>query len=490
MNNTTQSSFEQDSSLASVGVKAASLFIFIIIGVYANGRVIYAVLLNDVLRPVLNLFVASLSFADLASCLIVMPFVFVSLVSGEWLFGDIFCTIHNMLCTYFANVAFLSVAAMVYERYQAIYRRRFPSLSNRHTTILLCFIWMFPIPFTFSMSRQEFAYFEYAGLCYNAADHWNAVSIVNLLVKPVALLLVLFSFWKIFAFLLSLRRRVSPGLLSNEEKLTLAAFVHSAVTSIVFVLTYLIMTAPLVILLLVNKQRRIAGKSTSPDDLVSVFLWMYWLQCATKPIIYVLRSQRCRTSCLCQCHCTEMTDESTASCCGGGRSRVYEVRKDSVENTLSSISGGRLPALPGASDEFFDLGRISVELMPVTSDARSVPDQDRTAGESARNDARSVPEKYRTAGESAGRPILERSVCNQNIVELSLVCTEDLESYIDEVEEENSCHNGNFKATPIPEEVCNDALELEDIERMFDEAIYSQQREWAANASSSETHCP
>ncbi len=488
MSNITQSSFEQDSSLASVGVKAASLFIFIIVGVYGNGRVIYAVLLSDVLRPVLNLFVASLSFADLASCLIVMPFVFVSLVSGGWLFGDIFCTIHNMLCTYFRSVAFLSVTVMVYERYQAIYRRRFPSLSNRHTTILLCFIWMFPIPFTFSMARQEFAYAEYAGLCYNAADHWNAASIVNLVVRPVALLLVLFSFWKIFAFLLSLRRRVSPGLLSNEEKLTLAAFVHSAVTSIVFVLTYLTMAAPIAILLFVNKQRRIAGKTASSGELLSAFLWIYWFQCATKPIIYVLRSQRCHTSCLCQCHCTEMTDESMASCFGGGRSRVYEVRKDSVENTLSSISGGRLPALPGASDEFFDLGRISVELLPVTGVARGVPDQDRTTGESARSDARSVPEQGQIAGESAGWPTLDLSVCTQNIVELSHVCTEDAESYIDEVEEENSCHNGNFKASTIPEDVCNDALELEDIERMFDEAINSQQRKWVANATSSETH--
>ena len=104
MNNTTPSSFEQDSSLSNVGVKAASLFIFILVGIYRNGRVIYTVLLGDTLRPVLNLFVASLSFADLASCLIVMPFVFVSLVSGEWLFGSIFCTIHAMLCTYFANV--------------------------------------------------------------------------------------------------------------------------------------------------------------------------------------------------------------------------------------------------------------------------------------------------------------------------------------------------------------------------------------------------
>ena len=491
MNNTTQSSFEQDSSLSNVGVKAASLFIFFLVGVYSNGRVIYTVLLDDALRPVLNLFVASLSFADLASCLIVMPFVFVSLVSGEWLFGSIFCTIHAMLCTYFFNVAFLSVASMVYERYQAIYHKRFPSLSNRHTTIFLCFIWIFPIPFTASIYHQEFAYVEHAGLCFDADDHRNPASIINAsFVKVVGLILMLFSFWKIFAFLLSRRRRVSPGLpSSNEDSLTLAAFVQSALTSIVFVLVYLIMTAPIAILVIVNKRRRGAGKSTSTEELISAFLWMYWLQCAIKPIIYVLRSQRC-TSFLCQCHCTEMANETTSSCSSRSRSRVYEVREDSSQNSHSRITGGRLPALPTTNNEFLDLCRISIELVPVTGVTRSVHDQDQTTGRNVTNDARSVPEQDRTAGEIDDWSTID-FVCIQDAVEHSAVLREDLKSYVGEIEEVNSYHDevpdyGNFKASPILEE----ALELEDIEHMFDEAINSQQKEWARNASYSKTHCP
>lgn len=107
MSHTTQSSFEQNSGF----VKAASLLLFIVVGAYSNGRVIHTVLLGDVHRPVLNFFVACLNSADLASCLIIMPFVFVSLVFGQWVFGSIFCTIHTMLSTCLANVAFLSVGA-------------------------------------------------------------------------------------------------------------------------------------------------------------------------------------------------------------------------------------------------------------------------------------------------------------------------------------------------------------------------------------------
>lgn len=98
-----------------------------------------------------------------------MPFIFVYLVFG--LFDSIFCTIHTMLSNFFANVAFLSVGAMMYERYWAIYRRRFPSLSKRQATALLFFIWIFPIPFTASMLREEFTYAEFTGL-FNQ-HHWT-----------------------------------------------------------------------------------------------------------------------------------------------------------------------------------------------------------------------------------------------------------------------------------------------------------------------------
>ena len=90
-------------------------------------------------------------------------------------------------------------------------------------------------------------------------------------------------------------------------------------------------------------------------------------------------------------------------------------------------------------------------------------------------------------------PTPDRSVCFQNVNEHSIVFSEDLESYIEE-SEENSCKDevpdyGHFKASPIPENVCNDALELENIERMLDEALNGQQREWTRNAARGATHC-
>ncbi|KAJ7353868.1 hypothetical protein OS493_031847 [Desmophyllum pertusum] len=87
-----------------------------------------------------------------------------------------------MLLVYFGQVAGLSIGAMVYDRYQAIYRKRFPSLSKKQISIFLCIIWILPIPFIVPMFRQEFTYVESAGVCTNAAydlEEWNIVSIVK-----------------------------------------------------------------------------------------------------------------------------------------------------------------------------------------------------------------------------------------------------------------------------------------------------------------------
>lgn len=288
---------------------------------------------------------------------------------------------------------------MVYARCRAIYRRRFPSLSKRQATALLFFIWIFPIPFTAPMLREEFTYAEFAGLCFiNTAEHWTTAGITKFLVKALGVLIILFSFWKIFNFLFSLRRQVSPGLLSNEEKLTMAAFVHSAWTLIVFIVIYLGLNTPIVIVLIVNMQRRDAGKDAIPDLLTGVFLWMYWFQCATKPIIYILRSSRCM-NCQCRRYHVEVANEGTTSCFSRDRSRVCEVREDSLETTAPYIPSGRFQSLLRTSNEFLDRWQISTELVPVTNAARSVVDQDLTAGESVTNAARSVPDQSERAGE-------------------------------------------------------------------------------------------
>lgn len=177
-------------------------------------------------------------------------------------------------------------------------------------------------------------------------DEWNIVFIIRSIAGiALGLCLLLFSFWKFFAFLFSFRRRrVSPELLSNEDKLIRAAHVYSAWTTIFFVLTYMILVMPLFIVLIVSKQR----KSAIAQPVVGACLWLYWLQCAIKPIIYVARSKRWINR-LCRC-LPEMSNENMPSCFSSrNRYSTYELRETSLEHSRRSMHDGS-PALPNSAE--------------------------------------------------------------------------------------------------------------------------------------------
>lgn len=462
MDNTTRSLLEQEDSLTTTGLKTASLLLFMLVGTFSNGRVLYTVLVVDVIRPPLNRFVASLSFADLASCLLLIPFALVSLASGKWIFGQVFCALHVTLGNYFAQVACLNVGAMVYERYQAIYRKRFPSLSRKNTNILLCFAWLCPIPPSAVMLSHQFDYNAYTGMCFLAPQHWNAINIATeIAIAAFVVLFVTFSFRKILSLILPLRRRVSPGLLSNEEKLTMAAHVHSAWTLLTFILVYVILVAPIFIAGIVNNKSLYPGKSLIPDKVVCVFLWLYWLQCSIKPFVYVMRSNKCTRCLFCGFCVTGLEGEKLTSCFGRQHSRVYKANGDLFENNRGSCAG--LPVSPDKDDGFLDLFRT----MPISSPVRS------------------VPEHARSADDATSQSRQDRSICFGNIIQNS-VFIEDLESHTSECEEErNSCReiSGNNGTTTIHNNVCQEAVELDIVEGMLDEALKAQQKVWARSTS-------
>ena len=456
MQSATQSPFDQENSLSLVILKAASLLLFIVVGIYSNGRVIYKVLVADVQRPVLNVFVASLSIADLATCVAIMPFILVSLICGEWVFSRIFCTVHNMLVVYLVHVEVLSTCAIVYDRYRAIYRKRFTSLSHRQVTILLCMVWIFPMLLVAPMARparQQLSYLKQSGMCLNTYENnktWNVVFLVKRIVSTsLGLLFILFSFWKILAFIIPIRRRVSPGLLSNEEKLTVAAHARSAWTTIIFVLTYMILALPLFVTHLVNEQRKNSGKGAIAEDVICAFLWLYWLQCAIKPIVYVSRSERC----ICRaCDCLSGVEDITGtSRCFGcrNRARAYEVSESGSENNRSSVSAGRFPTLPRG--EFLELCQIPVKQPTDPTESPKV--------------SRRMQDFLPATNDFSNHSLV--------IIEEELI----MKSCVDQDDKETNCCHGD--ANVIPADDCYEAVELENIERMFDEALRAQEREWS-----------
>lgn len=294
MQNSTEAAMQVERLTAKLGVKATLLVLYIAVGTYGNGCTLYTIWNNQrLMYTALNSLIAILSLCDFIICGFMMPFILGSLVHGRWMFGNVFCKIHYVFMMYLGKVTVLCIAAIVVERYLSICRRRYPSLSNKSTICVILGIVLVPIPFSLLQYRQSIAYLRAFGVCsntYQLRQEENTIAFIIevIFLRCIPILIDLFSFWKIFIVLRRLKKRVSPGLLSNEDKLTASAYAHSASTSVTFVLTYLGLGLPLYIVMLIQRKSVLSGKSGLSDEVRVAAIWLYWLGCVVKPIIYIL----------------------------------------------------------------------------------------------------------------------------------------------------------------------------------------------------------
>ena len=99
-------------SIATVLIMAA-----IIVG---NLLVLIAIFFEYSLQCVQNWFVASLALADLAIGVLIMPFSLSQEVVGYWLFGEIWCQIHQALDVLLSTASILNITLISLDRYWSI----------------------------------------------------------------------------------------------------------------------------------------------------------------------------------------------------------------------------------------------------------------------------------------------------------------------------------------------------------------------------------
>ena len=99
-------------SIATVIIMAA-----IVVG---NLLVIIAIFFEYSLQCVQNWFVASLALADLAIGVLIMPFSLSQEVVGYWLFGEVWCQIHQALDVLLCTASILNITLISLDRYWSI----------------------------------------------------------------------------------------------------------------------------------------------------------------------------------------------------------------------------------------------------------------------------------------------------------------------------------------------------------------------------------
>ncbi|XP_049271154.1 G-protein coupled receptor 161-like [Rhipicephalus sanguineus] len=134
-------------SYISVEVHYTLLLFIMVCSVAINGLVFVLFYQRPSVRMPSNKFVLNMAIVHLLQTFIVLPFVFVSVLFQEWIFGEIFCKIHGTLsvCLTMANV--FSILLIAVDRNCAVNSPLHYSMTitKKRTNVLILSTWVFAI---------------------------------------------------------------------------------------------------------------------------------------------------------------------------------------------------------------------------------------------------------------------------------------------------------------------------------------------------------
>ncbi|CAG5116990.1 unnamed protein product [Candidula unifasciata] len=101
---------------------ASIITVIILIIIFGNFLVIWAIIHDRTLKTTQNLFIASLAFADFFLGLIVIPFSLTNELIGYWLFGVIWCELYKAIDVLLCTASIMSLCLISLDRYWSITR--------------------------------------------------------------------------------------------------------------------------------------------------------------------------------------------------------------------------------------------------------------------------------------------------------------------------------------------------------------------------------
>ena len=111
---------QRDTGIATL--ESASLILLNVVSLLGNALICLAVYRNPHLRTTTNFYIVALAICDLTSPIFVMPFSSAVLVTGKWIFGDVYCNIQGFFVVLNIYVSPCLMALTAFNRYIRICR--------------------------------------------------------------------------------------------------------------------------------------------------------------------------------------------------------------------------------------------------------------------------------------------------------------------------------------------------------------------------------
>ncbi|KAK2559954.1 Melatonin receptor type 1A [Acropora cervicornis] len=120
-------------------VESSTLLFLNVVSLLGNALICLAVYRKPQLRTTTNLFIVALAVCDLSSAVFVMPFSSAVLIKGEWIFGDVLCSVQGFftVLNIYASPCLITLTA--FNRYVRIVKTK---MYNKLFSMGKCQLWI------------------------------------------------------------------------------------------------------------------------------------------------------------------------------------------------------------------------------------------------------------------------------------------------------------------------------------------------------------
>ncbi|NXW71722.1 hypothetical protein DUI87_10742 [Hirundo rustica rustica] len=301
-------------------ILSAAMIFILFVSFLGNFVVCLMVYQKAAMRSAINILLASLAFADLLLAVLNMPFALITIITTQWIFGDIFCRVSAMFFWLFVieGVAILLIISI--DRFLIIVQRQ-DKLNPYRAKILIVISWAasFVVAFPLSVGNPNLQIPSRAPQCvfgYSTSPGYRAYVIVILLISFfIPFLVMLYSFMGILNTVrhnavrihshpdsICLSQASKLGLMSLQRPFQMnidMSFKTRAFTTILILfLVFIVCWAPFTTYSLIATFNSNFYYKHNFFEISTWLLWLCYLKSALNPLIYYWRIKKFHDACL------------------------------------------------------------------------------------------------------------------------------------------------------------------------------------------------
>ncbi|CAN9507597.1 unnamed protein product [Ophioblennius macclurei] len=311
--------------LLGVGLPLQVFFSFVMVAIVLvalSGNVVVCLMVyqRSAMRSAINILLASLAFADMMLAILNMPFALVTVMTTNWIFGDVFCRVSAMLFWFFVmeGVAILLIISI--DRFLIIVQKQ-DKLSPQRAKLLIVVTWGLSFLFSFPLAvgSPPLEIPPRAPQCvfgYSVERGYHAYVLVLMLVFFfIPFMVMLYTFMGILNTIrhnairihshpdsICLSQASKLGLLSLQRPFQMnidMSFKTRAFTTILILFSiFTVCWAPFTAYSLVATFSDGFYHKDSFFQISTWVLWLCYLKSALNPLIYYWRIKKFRDACL------------------------------------------------------------------------------------------------------------------------------------------------------------------------------------------------